>query len=165
MKKVTQVDKKKMVWLDMQHIPQGKIAQRIGISQGRVSHYIRLMKETGEYADLKRELQGSEPVSFDDDTPADDPEPKMKNTGINPEFEQAVDAMIAEREAADAENKSANAEPERLPGVVCRAIDAGFHDLADEIDKRRNRIEELEAEIVEFEKDIAALRAWREKHK
>jgi len=55
-------------------------------------------------------------------------------------------------------------EPEKIPPVVKRAIDSGFHYLADEIDARRNRIEELEAEIAEFEKDIAALRAWQEEH-
>lgn len=87
-----------------------------------------------------------------------------KPAQINPEFDAAVDAMIAESKAADAEEKSVNAEPEKLPGVVCRAIDAGFHYLADEIDKRRNRIEDLEAEIAEFEKDIDALRKWREAH-
>ena len=91
-------------------------------------------------------------------------EDKPKPGIINPEFDAAVDAMIAESKAADAEKPSANAEPEKLPGVVCREIDAGFHDLADEIDKRRNRIEELEAEIAEFEKDIDALRKWREAH-
>lgn len=87
-----------------------------------------------------------------------------KPSQINPEFDAAVNEMIAEVKAEKAEEKSANAEPEKLPGVVCRAIDAGFHDLADEIDKRRNRIEELEAEIAEFEKDIDALRKWREAH-
>lgn len=87
-----------------------------------------------------------------------------KPAQINPEFDAAVNEMIAESKATDAEEKSAIAEPEKLPGVVCRAIDAGFHYLADEIDKRQNRIEELEAEIEEFEKDIAALRCWREAH-
>ena len=80
-----------------------------------------------------------------------------KPAQINPEFDAAVNEMIAEV-------KAEKAEPDRLPGVVCRAIDSGFHDLADEIDKRRNRIEELEAEIAEFEKDIAALRKWRHIH-
>lgn len=80
-------------------------------------------------------------------------------------FNSAVDDMIAEMRSEKAEERSVDAEPEKLPGVVCRAIDAGFHYLADEIDKRRNRIEELEAEIAEFEKDIAALRKWREAHK
>ena len=87
-----------------------------------------------------------------------------KPAQINPEFDAAVNEMIAEVKAEKADEKSANAEPDKLPGVVCRAIDAGFHDLADEIDKRRNRIEELEAEIAEFEKDIDALRKWREAH-
>ena len=91
-------------------------------------------------------------------------EEKPKPGIINQEFAAAVNEMIAEVKAEKAEQKSANAEPDRLPGVVCRAIDSGFHDLADEIDKRRNRIEELEAEIAEFEKDIDALRKWREAH-
>lgn len=55
-------------------------------------------------------------------------------------------------------------EPEKIPPVVKRALDSGFAYLADQIDARRNRIEELEAEIAEFEKDIAALRAWQEEH-
>lgn len=88
-----------------------------------------------------------------------------KPAQINPEFDAAVNDMIAEVKSEKAEQKSAIAEPEKLPGVVCRAIDAGFHYLAEEIDKRRNRIEEIEAEIAEFEKDIAALRKWREAHK
>lgn len=92
-------------------------------------------------------------------------EDKSKPGIINPEFDAAVNEMIAEVKAEKAEQESANAEPDKLPGVVCRAIDSGFHDLADKIDKRRNRIEELEAEIAEFEKDIAALRKWREAHK
>ena len=91
-------------------------------------------------------------------------EEKPKPGIINPEFDAAVNEMIAENKAADAEQKSVNAEPDKLPGVVCRAIDAGFHYLADEIDKRQNRIEELEAEIEEFEKDSEALRKWRETH-
>ena len=55
-------------------------------------------------------------------------------------------------------------EPEKIPPVVKRALDSGFAYLAEQIDARRNRIEELEAEIAEFEKDIAALRAWQEEH-
>lgn len=55
-------------------------------------------------------------------------------------------------------------EKEKIPPVVRRALDSGFKYLADEIDARLNRIEELKAEIEEFEKDIAALRAWEEEH-
>jgi len=55
-------------------------------------------------------------------------------------------------------------ESEKIPPVVLRALKAGLEDLTSEIEARRDRIEELEAEIAEFEKDIAALRAWEEEH-
>lgn len=117
----------------------GKLASKFGCSQTAVKTALQAAKIEAE-------------------------EETMKNTGINPEFDAAVDAMIAESKSADAEEPAAIAEPDKLPPVVQRALDAGFHDLADEIDRRRNRIEELEAEIAEFEKDIAALRCWREAH-
>lgn len=87
-------------------------------------------------------------------------EDKPKPGIINPEFDAAVDAMIAESKAADAEEKFVNAEPEKLPGVVRRALEAGYGDLLDEIANRRERIEELQAEIEEYEKDIEALKKW-----
>lgn len=127
-------------------VPQKDLAQQYGVSVQAISQLVSKLN--------KAEQEIMQPAAED----------KPKPGIINPEFDAAVDAMIAESKAADAEEKSANAEPEKLPGVVCRAIDAGFHDLADEIDKRRNRIEELEAEIAEFEKDIDALRKWREAH-
>lgn len=117
----------------------GKLASKFGCSQTAVKTALQAAKIEAE-------------------------EETMRNTGINPEFDAAVDAMIAESKSADAEEPAAIAEPDKLPPVVQRALDAGFHDLADEIDRRRNRIEELEAEIAEFEKDISALRCWREAH-
>lgn len=126
--------------------PQKDLAKQYGVSIPEISQLItKLSKAEQEIMQHAAE---------------DKPKPGI----INPEFDAAVNEMIAESKAADAEQKSANAEPEKLPGVVCRAIDAGFHYLADEIDKRQNRIEELEAEIAEFEKDIEALRKWREAH-
>lgn len=127
-------------------VPQNELAKQYGVTKGAISHLISKL--------AKAEQEIMQPAAED----------KPKPGIINPEFDAAVDAMIAESKAADAEEKSANAEPEKLPGVVCRAIDAGFHYLADEIDKRQNRIEELEVEIAEFEKDIDALRKWREAH-
>lgn len=55
-------------------------------------------------------------------------------------------------------------EKEKIPPVVKRALESETAYLANEIEARRNRIEELEAEIAEFQKDIAALRAWEEEH-
>lgn len=127
-------------------IPQKELAEQYGVSVQAISQLVAKLSKA------EKELTAM---------PVDKPKPGI----INQEFDAAVDAMIAESKAADAEEPAAIAEPEKLPGVVRRAIDAGFHDLADKIDKRRNRIEELEAEIAEFEKDIAALRKWREAHK
>lgn len=84
----------------------------------------------------------------------------VQSTGINEDFAQAVDTMIAEREAADAEQKSAIAEPEKLPGVVRRALEVGYRDLAEKIEECRSEIEEQEALIAEYEKDIEALKKW-----
>lgn len=55
-------------------------------------------------------------------------------------------------------------EPDTIPPVVKRAIDYGLADLIEMVDARRNRIYEIETEIAEFEKDIAALKAWKEEH-
>lgn len=127
-------------------IPQKELAEQYGVSVQAISQLVAKLSKA------EKKLTAM-------------PVDKQKPGIINPDFDAAVNEMIAEVKAEKAEQKSANAEPDRLPAVVCRAIDSGFHDLADEIDKRRNRIEELEAEIAEFEKDIAALRKWREAHK
>lgn len=125
-----------------------EIAKQYGVSVQTVSNICAKLKKA------EAEIEAA-----DMPAPADAAKDKVAA------FNSAVDDMIAEMRSEKAEELSADAEPEKLPGVVCRAIDAGFHYLADEIDKRRNRIEELEAEIAEFEKDIAALRKWREAHK
>ena len=115
----------------------GKLASKFGCSQTAVKTALQAAKIEAE-------------------------EETMKNTGINQEFDAAVDAMIAESKSADAEEPAAIAEPEKLPGVVRRALDAEYAHLLDEIAERREQIEELQAEITEFEKDIAALKKWVE---
>ena len=69
-KKLTVGQLKRIVWLDMQRISGKKIAARLGISQGCVSTWLRTMHANGLYDQYKRELHGSEPVNFDDQTPA-----------------------------------------------------------------------------------------------
>lgn len=162
MKKATQGDKKKMVWLDMQHFPQWKIADRLGLVPSTVSKWLNSMRASGEYDAFKRELQGSDPVSFSDDTPADDPEHapgKMKNTGVNPEFDQAVDAMIA-----NADEKSANAELDKLPHYIWVALDDKISTINLDIETREQRIAELQEEIAELVAEREQIREWMEAH-
>lgn len=91
-------------------------------------------------------------------------EDKPKPGIINPEFDAAVDAMIAESKSADAEEPGAIAEPDKLPPVVRRAIDDQISEYEFQICERDSRIEELKEEIAEFRKDIDALREWKEQH-
>lgn len=125
-------------------VPQKDLAQQYGVSVQAISQLCAKL--------AKAEQEIMQPAAED----------KPKPGIINPEFDAAVDAMIAESKAADAEEKSANVEPEKLPGVVRRALEAGYAHLVDEIADRREQIEDLQAEIAEFEKDIAALKKWVE---
>ena len=127
--------------------PQTELAKKYGVTKSAICQIIQNLKKA------EREVYG--------ESVADKP---MPNTGINEDFEQAVDAMIEEREAADAEQKSAIAEPEKLPPVVRRAIDDQISEYEFQISERDSRIEELKDEIAEFRKDIAALKAWKEAH-
>lgn len=122
---------------------QVELAKRYGVTKSAICQVIQKL------AKAEHEVFG--------DSAADKP---MPNTGLNEDFAQAVDTMIAEREAADAEQKSANAEPEKLPGVVRRALEVGYRDLAEKIEECRSVIEEQEALIAEYEKDIEALKKW-----
>lgn len=98
--------------------------------------------------------------------PCTDPDKPKKPAKINAEFEAAVDSMIAEQKAADADEKSANADaPQKLPGYVSRAIEAGIFDLEDKIQTRHERIDELRVEIEELQKDLDGLKAWQEAHR
>lgn len=124
--------------------PQKDLAKQYGVSIQAISQLITKLS--------KAEQEIMQPAAED----------KPKPGIINPEFDAAVNEMIAESKAADAEQKSANAEPEKLPGVVRRALEAGYAHLVDEIADRREQIEDLQAEIAEFEKDIAALKKWVE---
>lgn len=78
--------------------------------------------------------------------------------GYKPQYFNTAKAKIRK------EKEPVPAEPEKIPPVVRRAISSGLTDLADEIDVRLNRIEELKCEIEEFQKDIDALNKWREEH-
>ena len=117
----------------------GKLASKFGCSQTAVKTALQAAKIEAE-------------------------EETMKNTGINPEFDAAVDAMIAESKSADAEEPAAIAETEKLPDVVWRALDDQICALNLEIETREQRIAELQGEIAEYEAKKEQLRAWLEAH-
>ena len=156
-KHITQGMRKKMVWFDMQHFHPQKIAERVGCSRQSVTKHLEAMRKSGDYKRFKAELQGAEPVTFDDERPAPEPEPeppKMKNTGVNPEFDAAVDEMIAE----------AATEPDRLPKEIAKALMCRLRDIDKEIEQRELRIAELKREIEALDRERVVVEKWREEH-
>ena len=102
----------------------------------------------------------------------------LKKTQINKEFDAAVDEMIAESKAADAEKKSAIAESEpeqledspqpsplpKLPDVIFDALTSYISDLNLEIEEREQRIEELKEELLQLKDKRYAIEQWLEDH-
>lgn len=110
-----------------------------------------------------------------------------KPAQINPEFEAATNEMIAELRkdtseaaeledvengipntpliAANAEKKSANAEPEEIPGYIRSALYDQICAINLEIEQREQRIAELKMELEDFETEREHIRAWMEAHK
>lgn len=140
-----------------EHMTQRDLAAHFDVSHGTIWNIINSFGSVQEMCDTL--------------TAEDKPQ---KKTQINEDFEQAVDAMIAEREAADAEQKSAIAEPEavsaeptptpkdKLPEAVYRALLDKLNDCAFEIEQREQRIAELQAEIAELRRTRDAIIDWKE---
>ena len=116
---------------------QAELAKRYGVTKSTICQIIQKL------AKAECEVFG--------DSAADKP---MQNTGINEDFEQAVDDMIAERKAAEAEKK--------LPEAVYRALLDKINDCDFEIEEREERIAELQAEIAEFRRIRDAIIEWKE---
>lgn len=99
-------------------------------------------------------------------------EEAMQNTGINAEFEQAVDQMIEEAEApAEAvQEQPAVLEPviaaptETIPGFIWLALDDQCSAINLEIETRQERMAELRSEIEKLEKIKADIYAWLDAH-
>lgn len=133
-----------------ENVTQRDLAAHFDVSHGTIANIISSFGSVQEMCDTL--------------TAADKPK-KMPNTGDNPEFAAAVDEMIAEREAADAEKKFANAEAkpkEKLPEAVYRALLSRINDCDFEIEEREERIAELQAEIEQFKRDRDAIIDWKE---
>lgn len=95
-------------------------------------------------------------------------EEKSKPGIISPEdvqFASAVNAMIAQSRSADAEKKSANAEPDKLPHFIWVALDDQVSAINWEIEQREQRIAELKEELVKLEDRRSAIEQWVEEQK
>lgn len=90
---------------------------------------------------------------------------KMQATGINEDFENAVDSMIAEMKSANAEPKAAIAEPrpfEKIPKFIWDALDDTLCNINYDIEQRVLRIEELQEEIQQLEERKKKIHDWME---
>ena len=90
---------------------------------------------------------------------------KMKTTGINKDFDAAVNDMIAENPSADAEQKTVIAEPrpfEKIPKFIWDALDDTLCNINYDIEQRVLRIEELQEEIQQLEERKKKIHDWME---
>lgn len=143
---------------------QIELSKQYGVSNQAISKTISKLRDEEQKMAAAADLPAAAQVP--------EPEPERKAAGINPDFENAIDKMIeenkaalAEKNAANAEKKSENAEDKPLPPVVLRAVNQHLQDIADHIEALRGRIDEIELEIEEYQKDAKKLEEWKEQQK
>lgn len=119
------------------------IAPRFGVSKSTVGNIIAKMNDAQASA-----------------------EHKMPNTGVNPDFERAVDDMIADAEPVSvaADEIPASAKPDRLPQEIAKALMYRLRDIDEEIEQRKLRIAELKREIEALDRERGVVEKWREEH-
>ena len=163
-------------------VNQRTIAQQYGVCHQAVSYTIKKMREAEENMAAAVDLPAAAQV------PA--PEPERKAAAINQDFENAIDKMIedakAEKNSANAEEKSVIAEvsepeqeledcengipntplvPDVIPPVIRRLINDGIGYMESKISEYEDQIEEIQAIIDEYRKDIEKAKAWKEQQK
>lgn len=86
---------------------------------------------------------------------------------INPEFDAAVDAMIAESKAADAEEPAAIAEPDKLPAAipdyVLYAVDCRIADLEHRLQDFADQKAMLEHDLRRLQENIESVQDEHDK--
>lgn len=127
-------------------ISMSELAKQYGVSVSAISQMIGRMNRTG--------IPAAE----------DKPEPK---TMINKDFDDVVNAMIAESKSSDAEKKSAiaeeksaNAEPDKLPHYIWVDLDDQVSAINWEIEQREQRIAELKEELLNLKNQRDAIEKW-----
>ena len=96
----------------------------------------------------------------------------MHNTGINAEFEQAVDQMIEEAKTPTEAVQDQPAElepviaavPEKIQNYIWLALDDQCSAINLEIETRQERMAELRSEIEKLEEIKAGIYAWLDAH-
>lgn len=133
--------------------PQTELAKKYGVTKSAICQIIQNLKKA------EREVYG--------ESAADKP---MPNTGINPEFDAAVDSMIAEAAVEDSAAPLAEGvqdqprelepvimAPDKLPECVVTALVYRLACIEEEIQHFRAEIDKLEAEHEQLAK-------WKEAH-
>ena len=132
-------------------ISMSELAKQYSVSTSAISQMIGRMNRTG--------------------IPAAEGKTEPKVAQINKEFDDAVNDMIAESESSDtekksaiAEEKSANAEPDKLPHYIWVALDDQVSAINWEIEQREQRIAELKEELLNLKNQRDAIEKWMEDH-
>lgn len=169
---------------------QQELADQYGVCNQAISYTIKRMREAEKSMAAAVELPAAAQL------PAPESEKKPASV-INPEFDAAVDQMIAEMHDAKAEKNAANAEeksviaevpepvpdpepdledcengipntplvPDVIPPVIRRLINDGIGYMESKISEYEDQIEEIQAIIDEYRKDIEKAKAWKEQQK
>lgn len=137
-----------------------ELAKQYGVSDQAIYNLVKKMAKEPpqELEDVENGIPNTPLV------PAEIAEEKPKPGIINQEFDAAVNEMIAEVKAEKAEQKSANAEPEKIPHVIWVALDDQVSAINWEIEQREQRIAELKEELVQLEDKRYAIEQWLEAH-
>lgn len=134
----------KIIELHEQGMKQAEIALEIDCSQNTVCTVLQAYR-------LRQTLDAAVP----DDN-------KKPVATVNLEFVQAVKDMIAERDAADAEKQSANAEPD-IPDYVLYAVDCRISELEQRLQDFDNQKAMLEHQLRVLQSDISEVQTEHDK--
>lgn len=175
-------------------VPQSDLAKQYGVTTAAICKLVKKLNKAGDSIGIKQAVPAEKVETAA--LPELLPEKKPASV-INPEFDAAVNQMIAEMHDAKAEINAANAEeksviaevsepvpdpepdledcengipntplvPDVIPPVIRRLINDGIGYMESKISEYEDQIEEIQAIIDEYRKDIEKAKAWKEQQK
>lgn len=138
-KRMTEEEKSKIIALHEAGETNRAIASKVYCSPQTVSNVLQAEKLKKDFAAEKK------PVAT-----------------VNKEFDDAVKDMIAERDAADAEKQSANADPD-IPDYVLYAVDCRISELEQRLQDFDNQKAMLEHQLRVLQSDIREVQTEHDK--